>query len=67
MNGHNRFQRQQFRMKLAYGPFPKGHVFEPTGIYRDRLLAMGVIEPVAVVAEVPPAEKRPLLGRRRSS
>jgi hypothetical protein len=37
---------QRFRVKMPFGPYSKGHIFEPTGEYRRVLLARGLIEPV---------------------
>jgi len=37
---------KEFRVLKAYGPFLKDDVIQPTGIYRDRLLALGLIEEI---------------------
>lgn len=37
---------KQFRVKQAYGPYRKGDLIHPTGLYRDVLLNRGLIEEV---------------------
>jgi hypothetical protein len=38
--------KKLFRAKIAFGPYSKGAVLQPTGIYRDTLLRKGFIEEV---------------------
>ena len=35
-----------FRVLAAYGPYVKGALIQPTGLYRDMLLRRGLIEEV---------------------
>jgi len=46
----DRIERQrpvkQFRVVTAYGPYRKGDLIQPTGMYRDVLVRRGVIEEV---------------------
>lgn len=47
LNGDRRFPPQKFfRVKVAFGCYVVGHVFQPTGIYRDVLINRGIIEEV---------------------
>lgn len=32
------------RVKVAFGGFRVGHTFRPNGLYRDRLVACGLVE-----------------------
>lgn len=41
---------KKFRVISAYGPYRKGDVIQPTGMYRDELLRRKVIELCADVA-----------------
>lgn len=50
---HRHYPKKQFRVKLAYGPYQKGAIIEPTGVYRDMLLSKGLIEPLAPAAAAP--------------
>ena len=34
----------RYRVVRPYGPFVRGQVIEPTGLYRDTLIARGLIE-----------------------
>lgn len=54
--------KRQFRVKLAYGPYQKGAIIEPTGIYRDMLLSKGLIEPVTPPDEPPAVAQGTLLA-----
>lgn len=69
---------KQYRTRFAIGPYVKGHVFAPVGVYREALLNRGAIEPGRVIsgpdgkdlfvpdANVPAAIERPLLTRRKA-
>lgn len=46
---------KQFRVLHAYGPYVKGQLIQPTGMYRDVLVRRGLIEEVG---DVPPATSR---------
>jgi len=35
--------RSRYRVTKPYGPYVRGQIIEPTGIYRDQLLARGLI------------------------
>ena len=35
---------KEYKVLYAYGPFLKGDIIQPTGIYRDMLIARGLIE-----------------------
>ena len=37
---------KQFRATIAFGPYSKGALMQPTGIYRETLLRRGFIEEV---------------------
>lgn len=37
---------KQFRAVVAFGPYSKGALMQPTGIYRETLLKRGFIEEV---------------------
>lgn len=37
---------KQFRVVQAYGPYRKGDLIQPTGMYRDVLVRRGLIEEV---------------------
>lgn len=39
-----RRQKAKYRVTKPYGPYVRGQIIEPTGIYRDQLLARGLIE-----------------------
>lgn len=42
-----RFPPQKFfRVKIAYGCYSVGHVFQPTGLMRSMLINRGIIEEV---------------------
>jgi hypothetical protein len=58
---------KRYRLTVAWGPYPKGHVFEPTGIYRQQLLARGVIEEVKddPVARAQSADDQPAAPKGR--
>lgn len=66
---NRQFPKKQFRVKLAYGPYQKGAIVEPTGVYRDMLLSKGIIEPMPVAAPAPSQgallEAAPLNRRRK--
>lgn len=49
---------KQFRAKQAFGPYRKGDLCQPTGMYRDVLVRRGLIEEVLEVREQPPAMDR---------
>jgi hypothetical protein len=38
----------KYRVTKPYGPYVRGQVIEPTGVYRAELLARGLIEKVEV-------------------
>jgi hypothetical protein len=48
-----------YRVLKPIGPYSKGAIIRPTGIYRDALLERKVIELVDAVAEAPATEHIP--------
>ena len=41
--GHAPRRRKQYRVTRPYGPYKRDDIIEPVGLYRDSLLARGVI------------------------
>lgn len=52
MNVERKRPIKQFRVIQAFGPYRKGDVVQPTGMYRDVLAKRGLIEEVQ---DAPPA------------
>lgn len=61
MNTERQRPIKQFRVLQAYGPYVKGQLIQPTGMYRDVLVRRGVIEEVKDAA---PARQAPGLVDR---
>jgi len=58
MNPSPRPPTKKFQVIVAYGPYRKGDVIQPTGLYRDTLLHRGIIREIKIDPDAVPLVNR---------